>query len=133
MKIYLQIYLQKEFWRIDLITNKSYSMDLNKIIEQAAAMKKQMEDMQKEISSEKFEGKSGGGLVTILMGGTGEMFKVNIDESLIKDGDKEVLEDLIVAAYNDSKKKADNASKERMNNAFGAFGGSMPPGMKFPF
>lgn len=108
-------------------------MDLNKLMEQATAMQKQMEDMQKEIANEEFEGKSGGGLISVIMGGTGQMRKVNIDPSLMKADEKEVLEDLIIAAYNEAKKKADNASNERMSNAFGGFGGGMPPGMKFPF
>ncbi len=108
-------------------------MDLNKLMEQATAMQKRMDEMQKEIANEEFEGKSGGGVVSITMGGAGHMRKVNIDPSLMNPDDKEVLEDLIIAAYSDAKKKADNASGERMQNTFAGFGGAMPPGMKFPF
>lgn len=105
-------------------------MDINKLMKQATAMQEKMQKMQEEISNEKFEGTSGGGLVTITTSGNGEMHKVNIDASLLKDDEKEMLEDLIVAAYNDSKKKAEAASSERMGDAFG---GKLPPGMKLPF
>lgn len=108
-------------------------MDLNKLMEQASNMQKQMAAMQKEIANEAFEGKSGGNLVSVTMGGTGQMRKVTIDPSLMNTDEKEVLEDLIMAAYNEAKKKADDASDEKMKNAFGGFGGAMPPGMKFPF
>lgn len=102
-------------------------------MKQAASMQKKMQEMQEQIAKEKFEGKSGGGLVTIIMSGNGEMHKVNIDPSLLKEDEKEMLEDLIVAAYNDAKKKADAASSDKMGGAFGDLGGKLPPGMKMPF
>ena len=105
-------------------------MNINQLMKQATAMQEKMQKMQEEISHEEFEGKSGGGLVTITMSGNGEMHKINIDPSLIKEDEKEMLEDLLVAAYNDAKKKADAASSERMGDAFG---GKLPPGMKLPF
>ena len=57
------------------------------------------------------------------MGGSGEMRKVSVDSSLTKEGEKEMLEDLIVAAYNEAKTKADEESKDNMSGAFGDMGG----------
>lgn len=108
-------------------------MNINQLMKQAASMQKKMEEMQQQISNEKFEGKSGGGLVFIEMSGNGEMHKVNIDPTLLKEDEKEMLEDLLVAAYNDAKKKADAASSEKMGGAFGDLSGKLPPGMKMPF
>ncbi len=64
------------------------------------------------------------------MSGSGEMRKVNVDQSLMKEDEKEMLEDLIVAAYNEAKAKADEESKNNMSGAFGDMGG-MPPGLNF--
>ena len=83
-----------------------------------------------EIAKKEFEGKSGGGLVSIVMTGNGEMRKVNVDRSLMKEDEKEVLEDLIVAAYNEAKVKADEESKNNMSGALGDIGG-LPPGFNF--
>lgn len=105
-------------------------MNINQLMKQATAMQEKMQKMQEEISNEQFEGKSGGGLVTITTSGNGEMHKVSIDDSLMKADEKDMLEDLIVAAYNDAKKKAEAASSERMSSAFG---GKLPAGMKLPF
>ena len=99
-------------------------------MKQATAMQEKMQKMQEEIANQEFEGKSGGGLVTITTSGNGEMRKVNLDPSLLKEDEKDMLEDLIIAAYNDAKKKAEAASSERMGDAFG---GKLPPGMKLPF
>lgn len=105
-------------------------MNINQLMKQATAMQEKMQKMQEEIANQEFEGKSGGGLVTITTSGNGEMRKVNLDPSLLKEDEKDMLEDLIIAAYNDAKKKAEAASSERMGDAFG---GKLPPGMKLPF
>jgi DNA-binding YbaB/EbfC family protein len=93
-------------------------------------MQKKMKEMQEEIASKQYIGKSGGGLVTISMSGSGEMLKVSLDPSLLKADEKEMLEDLIVAAHNDAKAKADEDSKSNMSNAFGDLG-KLPPGFGF--
>ena len=105
-------------------------MDINKLRKQAQTMQKKMQSMQEEIAKKDFEGKSGGGLVTITMSGSGQMRKVNIDPTLIVADDKEVLEDLIIAAYNEAKAKADEESKNSMSGAVGNLGG-LPPGLNF--
>jgi len=107
-------------------------MNINQLMKQAQEMQKKMKEMQESISLQEFEGKSGGGLVSITMGGSGEMRKVSLDQSLLKVEEKEILEDLIVAAYNDAKQKADQASQDSMSGAFGNMGG-LPAGMKLPF
>ena len=105
-------------------------MDIKKLMQQAQNMQKKMQEMQEEIAKKEFEGKSGGGLVSIVMTGNGEMRKVNVDRSLMKEDEKEMLEDLIVAAYNEAKVKADEESKNNMSEALGDIGG-LPPGFNF--
>jgi hypothetical protein len=99
-------------------------------MKQAQVMQKKMKEMQEEIASKQYIGKSGGGLVTVSMSGSGEMLKVSLDLSLLKADEKEMLEDLIVAAHNDAKAKADEDSKSNMSNAFGDLG-KLPPGFGF--
>lgn len=106
-------------------------MDINQLMKQAQVMQKKMKEMQDAIAKKEFEGKSGGGLVLVSMTGNGEMQKISIDPSLLKAEDKEILEDLIIAAYNDAKMKADQESKNSMTGAFGNLGGL--PGMNLPF
>lgn len=105
-------------------------MDINKLMKQAQSMQTKMKAMQEEIAAKSFEGKSGGGLVSIIMSGGGEMRKVSIDPSLIQPDDKEMLEDLIVAAHNEAKAKADEESNNNMSGAFGDLGG-LPPALNF--
>jgi nucleoid-associated protein EbfC len=105
-------------------------MNINQLMKQAQSMQKKMKEMQEEIASKEFEGKAGGGLVSVVMSGNGEMRKTLIDPSLLQADEKEILEDLIVAAHNEAKKKADEESKNSMGGAFGDIGG-LPPGMNF--
>jgi DNA-binding YbaB/EbfC family protein len=88
-------------------------MNINQLMKQAQVMQKKMKEMQEEIASKQYVGKSGGGLVTVSMSGSGEMLKVSLDLSLLKVDEKEMLEDLIVAAHNDAKAKADEDSKKQ--------------------
>ncbi len=104
-------------------------MNINQLMKQAQSMQKKMKEMQAEIAAKNFEGKAGGGLVSITMSGSGEMKKVAIDPSLLKEDDKEMLEDLIVAAHNEAKSKAEEESKNSMSGAFGDLSGL--PGMNF--
>ncbi len=107
-------------------------VNVKQLLKQAQTMQKKMQDMQDEFSKKEFEGKAGGGIVTMKMTGNGEMKKVSIDESLLKTEEKEMLEDLIVAAHNEAKKKADKESQENMSGTLGGMGG-LPPGMNLPF
>jgi len=105
-------------------------MNINQLMEQAQSMQKKMKEMQDEIAGKEFKGKAGGGLVSIIMSGNGEMSKTFIDPSLLTLDEKDTLEDLIVAAYNDAKAKADKESKNSMSGVLGNIGG-LPSGMNF--
>lgn len=107
-------------------------MNINQLLKQAQSMQKKMKEMQEELAQQEFEGKAGGGLINVIMSGDGQMKKVSIDPSMLKPEDKEMLEDLLMAAYNEAKSKAENASKQNMTGAFGNLGG-MFPGSGLPF
>ena len=77
------------------------------------------------------EGTSGGGLVKVIATAKGSFKTMSIDESLIKIEEKEILEDLIIAAINDAKQKGENAAQEQMKSLTGGL--PLPPGMKLPF
>jgi len=76
-------------------------------------------------------GESGGGLVSVTINGAHECKRVKIDPSLLEDDDKEMLEDLVAAAFNDASHKMADASKGKMSGI--TDGMSLPPGMKLPF
>ena len=105
-------------------------VNINQLMKQAQEMQKKMQDMQSELGAREYEGKSGGGMVTLTLGGNNEMKSVKIDPSLIKPEEKEILEDLLVAAYNDARSKLDSEAKGSMS---GMMGGMLPPGFKLPF
>ncbi|GAA0281439.1 YbaB/EbfC family nucleoid-associated protein [Alteraurantiacibacter aestuarii] len=99
---------------------------------QAAAenIQKQMNDMQVTLDSIQVEGQSGGGLVKIRATAKGRILGVSIDDSLMVPDDKQILEDLITAAFNDTRDKADRASNEEMQKMQGGLG--LPAGFKLP-
>ena len=105
--------------------------DLMGLMKQAKDMQKKMEQAQAEVADLVVEGKSGGGLVTVTLTGGGNMRGLKIDPSLLSDEEAEILEDLIVAAFQDAKAKLDTAQGETMKNAMGDV--QLPPGMKMPF
>lgn len=95
---------------------------------------KLQEDMQKaqaELDTVEVEGVSGGGLVRIRASAKGRILGLSIDDSLVVPGDKTMLEDLIVAAFNDAKAKADEAAGAHMGKL--TAGLPIPPGFKMPF
>src|SRR5260370_3201458 len=97
-------------------------------MKQAAELKSKMEAMQAELDQIEVEGISGGGLVIVRLSGKGEMKGVKIDESLIKPQEKEIVEDLIVAAYADARRKAETLLQEKMQNVTGGL--PLPPRLK---
>lgn len=105
-------------------------MDINQLMRQAQSMQKKMSELQQEMANNSYEGKAGGGLVSLIMSGDGKMNKVNIDISLLQESEKEMLEDLLVAAHNDAKNKAEADSKARMGANFGSLG-PLAQGLKF--
>ena len=96
------------------------------LMRQAQEMQKKMQQAQQELENAEFTGNAGGGMVTSVITGSGVVKSIAIDESLIDKDEKEVLEDLIVAAINDAKKKADEGSATSMKAATG--GMNLPKG-----
>jgi DNA-binding YbaB/EbfC family protein len=101
------------------------------MIKQAQEMQKKMKELQEGLANLEVEGSSGGGLVKITVTGKGEVKKIKIDPSLMKPEESEILEDLIVAAFNEAKKKSEEASAEEMKKLTGGL--NLPPGFKMPF
>ena len=98
------------------------------LMKQAAELKSKMEAMQAELDQIDVAGTAGGGMVTVNLSGKGEMKGVKIDASLLKPQDKEVIEDLVVAAHADARRKAETLLQEKMKNVTGGL--PIPPGLK---
>ncbi len=105
--------------------------DMMGLMKQAAAMQSKMQDMQAEMDHIIIEGQSGGGLVRVTMTAKGAMKGVVIDPSLMKADEREILEDLIVTAHEEARKKAERLMEEKMKAV--TAGLPLPPGMKLPF
>ncbi len=101
------------------------------IMKQAQAMQAKMSDAQAALEQMEVQGQSGGGLVTVTLSAKGTMKSLAIDDSLLKADEKEILEDLIVTAHEDARKKAERLSEEKMRDI--TAGLPLPPGMKLPF
>jgi DNA-binding YbaB/EbfC family protein len=97
------------------------------MMKQAAQLQSKMQAMQDELGQIEVEGASGGGLVNVRISGKMEVKGVRIDPSLIKAEEREVLEDLLVTAFNDAKRKAETAMQEKMQSLAGGLG--LPPGL----
>ena len=102
--------------------------DIMNMMKQAQELQSKMQDMQAELANIEIDGQSGAGLVTVTLNGKGEMRRLRIDPSLIKPDDQEMLEDLILAAHNDAKVKAEQVMQEKMQQVAGGL--PLPPGMK---
>lgn len=104
--------------------------DLMGLMKQAKEMQAKMEEAQSKVADLTVTGKSGGGMVNVTLSGGGNMSGLKIDPQLQSE-DIEIMEDLIVAAYQDAKVKLDQAQADTMKSAMGDI--QMPPGMKMPF
>jgi hypothetical protein len=98
------------------------------LMKQAAELKSRMEAVQAELDALSVEGTAGGGMVSITLSGKGEMRGVRIDDSLLKASEKQILEDLIVAAHADARRKAEAMVQEKMKQVAGGL--PLPPGLK---
>lgn len=106
--------------------------DLMGLMKQAKEMQAKMEAAQAQVADTEATGRSGGGLVTVTLAGGGNMKALTLDPSLLGSAeDKELVEDLIIAAYQDAKVKLDQAAASTMQSAMGDI--QLPPGMKMPF
>lgn len=106
-------------------------MNLHKMMKQAQEMQSKIASLQEKIEAEEMSGAAGGGMVSLRINGKHNLLKVSIDDSLMKPEEKEMLEDLIVAAFNDAKEKMDNYSSSQMSSV--TSGLNLPAGMKLPF
>ena len=102
--------------------------DFMGMMKQAAELQSRMQEMQAELDQVEVDGSAGGGLVTVKLSGKGEIKGVAIDASLLKPEEKEIVEDLIVAAANDARRKAETIMQEKMKSLTGGL--SLPPGLK---
>ena len=104
--------------------------DFTDLISQAKKMQEKMKETQENLKKIEVEGASGGNTVKAVLNGDGELKKIFLDETLLKES-KEIIEDLIVAAHNDAKLKLKKKTSEEISKVTG--GVSLPPGFKFPF
>ena len=105
--------------------------DMAKIMKQAQEMQTKMANMQDQLDSIEVWGESGAGLVKVKSNAKGKITSLVIDEKILMPSEKEVIEDLIVAAIADVQEKASAREKEEMSNIGESLG--LPPGMKLPF
>lgn len=105
--------------------------NLGNLMKQAQEMQAKMQEMQERLADVEISGAAGGGMITVTLNGKGEMRQVKIDPSLFNAEDTEVVEDLIVAAFNDAKAKVEAHMQEEMSKITGGL--NLPPGMKLPF
>lgn len=103
--------------------------DLGSLMKQAQAMQQKLAEAQERLAELTVEGTSGGGMVKLVLKGSGELSGVEMDESLLAPGEGEVLADLLVAAHADAKKKLDARQAELMREAAGPLAGMGLPGM----
>jgi nucleoid-associated protein EbfC len=97
------------------------------MMKQAAQLQSKMKAMQDELEHVEVEGVSGGGLVSVRMTAKMEVKALKIDPSLVKADEREILEDLLVTAHNDARRKAEVAMQEKMQTLTGGLG--LPPGL----
>ena len=105
--------------------------NLGNMLKEAQKLQSKMAEMQAKLAEVEISGASGAGLVNVTLNGKGEMRAIKIDPSLAEPGEIEVLEDLIVAAFNDAKARLEAHLQEEMGKLTG--GMNLPPGFKLPF
>ena len=101
------------------------------MMKQAAQMQAKMQEMQAELDQIEVEGTAGGGMVTVTLSAKGDLKGVKIDDSLLKPSEKEIVEDLLVAAHADARREAETVMQDKMKSLTGGL--SLPPGFKLPF
>lgn len=106
-------------------------MNIQKMMKQAQQMQAKLGELQSEMEAREFEGAAGGGAVKLKLTGKGHLMSLAIDASLVNADEKDMLEDLIIAAHRDAKEKADAAMADAMGSLTGGLG--LPAGLKLPF
>ena len=102
--------------------------DFMGLMKQAAQLQTKMQEMQAELDQIEVEGSAGGGLVSVRLTAKGELKGLSIDDSLLKAEEKEIMEDLVVAAHADARRKAETVMQEKMKSLTGGL--PLPPGLK---
>jgi DNA-binding YbaB/EbfC family protein len=105
--------------------------DISQIMRQAQAMQAKINEAQKKLEAMEVEGSSGGGLVKLRISGKNALLGLTIDPSLMKEDEREILEDLIKAAHDDARRKLEDVQNEEMKGLSGGLG--ILPGFKMPF
>ena len=98
------------------------------LMKQATQLQAKMQEMQAELDQITVEGMAGGGMVIVTMSAKGDLKGVRIDEQLVKPAEKEIIEDLIVAAHADARRKAEALMADKMKSLTGGL--PLPPGLK---
>ena len=106
-------------------------VNIGNMMKQAQQLQKKMAEAQEKLNTIEVEGSSGGGMVKVVATAKGDVKQIKIDDSLMLKEEKEMTEDLIVAAINDAKQKGEAVSQEQMKLVTGGI--PLPPGMKMPF
>ncbi len=101
--------------------------DLGSLMKQAQAMQEKLQEAQARLAESEVDGTSGGGLVRLTLSGAGALTKLTVDDSLLKEGEGEIVADLIVAAHADARKKLEAKQNDVMRDVAGPFAGM--PGM----
>ncbi|MCZ7642485.1 MAG: YbaB/EbfC family nucleoid-associated protein [Pseudorhodoplanes sp.] len=102
--------------------------DIMNMMKKAAELQAKMKAMQDELETVAIDGSAGGGLVSVTLSGKGELKAVHVDDSLMKAEEKEILEDLLVAAHADARRKSEAVMAEKMKALTGGL--PLPPGLK---
>ena len=105
--------------------------DLNELMKMAQEAQNKLMQAQEDLDKVEVEGVSGGGMVKVRASAKGRIIAVEIDESLLQPSEKQMVEDLVAAAINDARAKADVAAQDAMRNVTGGL--QLPPGFKMPF
>jgi len=105
--------------------------NLASMMKQAQQLQSKMAEMQENLQNIEVTGSSAGGMCLVTLNGKGEARKLKIDPSLVTPDDATVMEDLILAAFNDAKSKVDASMREKMSELTGGL--PLPPGMQLPF
>ena len=100
--------------------------------EMMVQMKKMQEQVQQRLETLRVEGAAGGGMVTVQMNGNKKLLKVKIDPEAMKEGDLEMLQDLVQAAVNEGMRKVDDSMKDVLGGQLGSLLGGLPGGLKIP-
>jgi len=102
------------------------NLNIAAMMKQAQAMQTKMQEVQEEVGQKTVEATAGGGAITVTANGKGEYVAIKIDPALLKDGDAELLEDLVLAAVNEAHRRADEMMKAALSRVAGPLAGGLP-------